>query len=209
MAPKAATAEAPRGRGRPREFDEDEVLDALLQLFWDRGYEDASLVDIVASAGLNKSSLYNAFGSKDELFVRVLERYMEFRSATLAEAMAGDGGLDQLRTFFDLQRSEVQGPSGSQGCLAINATTELGPRDERVSLLANRYREILGSGLRGPLERAAAAGEIDEAMVDAYLDMLVASTVSIAVAARGGADSAELLRQIGSIERVVEGWRRA
>ena len=79
-----------RGRGRPRQFDEDEVLDALVQLFWSRGFDDASLNEIVEAAGLNKSSLYNAFGSKDEVFFAVLDRYLDFRSGMLAEMFDGD-----------------------------------------------------------------------------------------------------------------------
>jgi AcrR family transcriptional regulator len=61
--------------GRPREFDEDEVLRAALRVFWEKGYESTSLSDLLAAMGLTKSSLYKAFGSKEALFWRVVERY--------------------------------------------------------------------------------------------------------------------------------------
>jgi AcrR family transcriptional regulator len=215
MAPETAT-EAPanppankasRGRGRPRAFDEDEVLDALVGLFWEKGFEAASLCDIVETAGLNKSSLYNTFGSKDEVFARVLERYMEMRSAMFAEAMAGDGGLEHLGAYFSMLREEAGSDGPALGCLAVNASTELGLRDDRVAELSAKFRSTLSDGLRGPVERGARAGEIDPAMADTYLDMLVAFSVSFSVASRGGAGTDELLRQVDSMERLVDSWR--
>ena len=67
-------------RGRPRTFDEEAVLDALTALFWRQGYEATSMADIVEASGLNKSSLYNTFGSKQELFATILDRYVDMLS---------------------------------------------------------------------------------------------------------------------------------
>ena len=198
-----------RGRGRPRQFDEDEVLDALVQLFWSRGFDDASLNEIVEAAGLNKSSLYNAFGSKDEVFFAVLDRYMDFRSAMLAEMFDGEGGLDLVLGFLQVVRAELASDTGCRGCLAVNASTELGMRDERVAAMADRYRHQIADGVRGPLVRAADAGEIDAGLVDAYVDMVVAFCISLSVAARSGAATEELERQIDSLEQLIGSWRLA
>jgi hypothetical protein len=80
-----------RGWGRPRQFDVHAVLDALVQLFWDRGFEAVSLNDIVATAKLNRSSLYTTFGTKDQMFFAAVDRYLADRSATLDEALGGKG----------------------------------------------------------------------------------------------------------------------
>ena len=126
------SAPGAKTRGRPRAFDEEVVLDALVELFWEQGYEAASMADIVEAAGLNKSSLYNAFGSKDELFYTVLDRYITEKEAFLREALS-EGGVDALVAFFELQRPMMLDTVGSRGCMAVNASTELGMRDPRMA----------------------------------------------------------------------------
>jgi len=195
-----------KGRGRPRSFDEDEVLDALVALFWERGFEAASLNEIVDTSGLNKSSLYNTFGSKDELFERVLTRYMDIREATFNEAMA-EGTLDALLGFVDLMRVEVEGENGGRGCLAINSSTELGLRSDSVTELSNRYRTMMRDGLRGPLERAEQAGEIDSGMARVYADVLMSFAMSTAVTVRSGAGDNEISALFDSMESLIESWR--
>ncbi len=203
----AATETVAKGRGRPRAFDEDEVLDALVQLFWEQGFEAASMNEIVEAAGLNKSSLYNAFGSKDELFFTVLERYLDHREAMLLASL-GEGGLDALEGFFAMVRMELGSEVGAHGCLAVNATTELGLRDSRAAVLSERYRTTIRTGFRGPLERAAEAGEIDPALVDAYAATLTSAMLGLSVTARGGASTAELNATVDSIEALVRSWKR-
>ena len=198
-----------RGRGRPRQFDEDDVLDALVQLFWDRGFEAASLNDIVAAADLNRSSLYKAFGTKDQVFFTAIDRYLADRLAMLDEVLGREGGLEIVREFLGTLRTRFTTEGGSRGCLAVNTLTELGMRDERVAAVAKRYRHQLSSGLQRPLVSAAARGEIDHRLVEAYVDMLVAFCVSLAVTARSGAAPDELERQIDSMERLIESWRLA
>jgi TetR/AcrR family transcriptional repressor of nem operon len=198
-----------RGRGRPRQFDEDDVLDALVQLFWERGFEAASLNDIVAAAELNRSSLYKTFGTKDQVFFAAIDRYLADRLAALDETLGRERGLENVGEFLETLRTRFTTDGGSRGCLAVNTLTELGMRDERVAAVANRYRHQLSSGLQRPLERAAARGEIDRGLIEAYVDMLVAFCVSLAVTARSGATPDELERQIDSMKRLVDSWRLA
>jgi AcrR family transcriptional regulator len=74
-------------RGRPREFDIDEVLDRALRVFWRRGYEGATLPDLTKAMGINRPSLYAAFGSKEELLRKALDRYVEGPAAFVREAL--------------------------------------------------------------------------------------------------------------------------
>lgn len=197
-----------RGRGRPRQFDENEVLDAVVDLFWAEGYENASLNEIVEAVGLNKSSLYNAFGSKEKLFFRALERYIDLRAQMLEAALGHEGTFEVLHAFIDLMRMEIDGEAGGRGCLAVNTSTELGMRDDRVAGLSARYRDVLASAVRPPLERAAAAGEVDPEMVEVYVTTFVSMAIALSVAARSGVGRDELHRQIDSISRLVDSWRR-
>jgi len=209
MAPESATAEPARGRGRPRQFDEDEVLEKLMNLFWDRGFEAASLNDMVEAAGLNKSSLYNTFGSKEQVFACALDRYMDFRRSMMSSTLDGSRGFDELAVFFDVQRAEVSAESGFMGCFAVNAQTELGLRDPKVVESASDYRSMMRDALRPGLTLAAEQGVIDGELIETYLDALVAFTVALAVNARSGATTEELLHQIDSAERLTETWRRS
>ena len=202
----AVTAAAAKGRGRPREFDEEEVLSALVELFWDRGFEAASLNEIVDATGLNKSSLYNAFGSKEAVFARALDKYLEVRKSVLDEHMA-EGGLDTVLGFVEMVRAEATSDSGFRGCMAVNASTELGLRDAGVAEVSNRFRTLMRDGLRAPLERAAADGEIDSTLIEAYIDMLMSFAMAVSVASRGGADEVELDRILDSMRSLVESWR--
>ena len=201
-----ATTKAQKSRGRPRSFDEVEVLDALVALFWERGFEAASLNEIVEASGLNKSSLYNTFGSKDELFERVLSRYMDIREVTFNQAMA-EGTLDALLGLVDLMRNEVNSEIGGRGCLAINSSTELGLRNDSVTELSNRYRTMMRDGLRGPLERAEQAGEIAPGLAHVYADVLMSFAMSAAVTIRSGAGGDEINALLDSMAKLIESWR--
>ncbi len=75
------------GRGRPREFDEAEALDCALELFWRQGYEGTSIADLRTAIGITAPSLYAAFGSKEELYRRVLERYLTGLGRCLVDAL--------------------------------------------------------------------------------------------------------------------------
>ncbi|MEM8706839.1 MAG: TetR/AcrR family transcriptional regulator [Actinomycetota bacterium] len=203
----SSTETPTKTRGRPRGFDEDEVLEALLELFWERGYEAASMNDIVEAAGLNKSSLYNTFGSKDELFFTVLDRYIDGREQMLREALS-EGGVDALIDFLETQREMLLTSIGQRGCMAVNASTELGLRDDRAVAMADRYRATLRAGVNRPLAWSAERGEIEPALVDAYTETLVSAMFGMSVSARAGAGRAEIERLLDSMVALVQSWKR-
>jgi len=205
-----ATKSAVRGRGRPREFDTDEVLDRVVDLFWVQGYEATSMSDIVEATGLNKSSLYNSFGTKEELFGIALDRYVAMRGSMLNDVLRdGDAGLQDVSTFLEFVRLEACGPNGSRGCLAVNTTTELGNRDEGVVTMSAGFRDKMRTGLRAALDRSAAAGEISADHVGHYAEILVAFLLSLTVIARGSADGAEIDAQFDAITSIIDTWRIA
>ena len=198
---------ADRARGRPREFDEDAVLDAVMRLFAEKGFEAASLADIVEVAGLNKSSLYNAFGAKEDLFQQAINRYVAQREQMLDLATSGGRGLDDLHAVIDLVEAEALSPEGRRGCLAVNSTAELGFASEHMVELARRYRDTMRRQVRRPLQRAGEAGEVDPSMVDAYSEAVMSFMLTAMLSARGGASAVEQRDHFDALRRLVDGWR--
>src|SRR5271154_2740530 len=90
---------------RPREFDETVALEAAMECFWQRGYEAPSLRDLTASMGLTAPSLYNAFGDKEELFARALERYLDRTTRDRLHRLPGSlAPQETLHRFFSAIR---------------------------------------------------------------------------------------------------------
>jgi AcrR family transcriptional regulator len=206
VAPEAAPAG--RGRGRPRGFDEEQVLDALTELFVERGYEATSISDIAEVTGLNKSSLYNTFGSKHELFERILDRYVSDRLSGLAQAAELSGsGIDGLHAFLEMVRSERVTPMGTYGCLAISSGVELGATSPAVASLVGVFRSRIEEQLRATLSLAAEAGEIDPAHVEHYATMVMVLMLGVSVAFRSGADDDEIERIFAAAHATIETWR--
>ncbi len=180
-----------------------------MEVFWERGYEAASAADLVAATGLNKSSLYNTFGSKDRLFAAALERYLDRRVEMMTEVVGdGAGGIDAVVALFETMRGELDGPAGHLGCLAINSSTELAPRDAEMVAVSRSYREAIRSVLVSALTAAAAAGQIDDEAIEHHAAVLLGMVMSIAVIARSGADRSEVSAQIDAAIDLAESWRR-
>jgi TetR/AcrR family transcriptional repressor of nem operon len=177
-------------------------------VFWEQGYDCTSMADIVEATGLNKSSIYNTFGSKDDLYERAVDRYIDAKVAAMRSVLLdGSQGLDDVRRLLALVRREAETDAGRRGCLAVNMTTELGLRVEFAQAAARRFRESMRDGFAAALRRAAAAGEIEAANIDAYLSVLMLSMFGLPVIARGGAALDEQMALVSGVEAVVEGWR--
>ncbi len=146
--------------GRPREFDEDQVLDRVVRQFWTRGYEATSMADLIDATGLHKGSLYKAFGDKHALFMTALERYLEMARTMTREQLAGAGspaaGLETwLHGVVERQKSGTR----RCGCFAVNAAVELAPRDENVRRRLRRHDREMIALVRDTIERGQQAGE--------------------------------------------------
>ena len=121
-------------RGRPREFDPDKVLDQAVHAFWSRGFRATSLNELARELGIEKPSLYAAFGNKEQLFLKALERYaagFELRAiAALEKAPTGKAAVAALLSAFAEQLSDPKTPAG---CLIANCAAECRESSEAIS----------------------------------------------------------------------------
>jgi AcrR family transcriptional regulator len=182
-------------RGRPREFDIDEALDRALRVFWRKGYEGASLLDLTEAMGINRPSLYAAFGSKEALFRRALDRYAEGPSAHVRAALEEPTARAVAERLL-LGTVELLGdPSNPRGCLAVQAALACGEAADSIRRELIARRAAGQEALRRRLERAVTEGDLPAGANPGDLARYLATvTQGMAVQAAGGASREELQR---------------
>ncbi|MFJ9028194.1 TetR/AcrR family transcriptional regulator [Streptomyces sp. NPDC102274] len=206
---------------RPRTFDEDRALDAAMRTFWANGYEGTSTQDLCEATGLGRSSIYNTFHSKRDLFQRSLARYidtMTMRQIHILEDQERPA-VERIQALFDTivegefeVRAGAGGEGGGEGggrslgCLTVNTTVELAGRDPDADAMLDRDLTLRLASLRAVLEAGQRAGEIGSSRdAGALARFLNAVIGGMRVSAQGGADRATL-ESIASI--AVDALRR-
>src|SRR5690242_14300978 len=119
-------------KGRPREFDTDKALDAALLLFWRNGYEGTSLAALTAAMRINVPSLYAAFGNKETLFRRVLDRYLRGPAYYLPAALQEPTARRAAEKLFEGAIDMVMNPRHPDGCLLVHGALASGPEGRRI-----------------------------------------------------------------------------
>jgi len=114
---------------RQKEFDRDEVLHKAMEVFWTRGYEGASIQDLVKHMGINRQSMYDTFGDKHSLFLEALDRYREIQSRKVFEVLERPGSMKKnLRQLFEEVVARSLSAEGRRGCFVGNSMSELAGR---------------------------------------------------------------------------------
>lgn len=183
--------------GRPREFDEDEVLDRVVDLFWQHGYEGTSIAAITSATGLNKPSLYATFGGKEELFRHAFERYWlrlaNFVGEPLNEPSVRVGIERLLHGLVDYQTQ----PDLPHGCLAVHGSLVGGDTSSPIRTDLNARRAATQAMVRKRLLRAKTDSEIaNNVDVDDLASYIATLIQGLAVQAAGGASRDQLHRVI-------------
>ncbi len=175
--------------GRPKSFDEEVALEQAMDLFWRRGYKGAGMSDLLRQMGISRQSLYDTFGNKRELFVRVLEHYKSTRLAAALALLEREGSSVEnvkavVRFFQELGQDRE-----CRGCLVANALVELGPsEDPEISELLRTTLDLLQASVEGALEAAQASGElapgrspaqISRALTNAMIGMAVTGRLQL------------------------------
>jgi AcrR family transcriptional regulator len=181
--------------GRPRCFNADDALDAALQVFWKKGYEGASLSDLTAAMHIERPSLYATFGNKEELFLKVLDRYADTVGAFVAEALNEPTARAVVERLLLSTANSLTNPCNQPGCITVQGALSGGDDSKRIRRELDLRRDRVEAILRKRLERAKSQGDLPAGAKAADLARYVL-TVSqgMAVQAKGGATRAQLRR---------------
>ncbi|AIA05648.1 TetR/AcrR family transcriptional regulator [Streptomyces albulus] len=177
---------------RPRKFEEERAVDAAMQAFWAAGYEATSTQDLCDATGLGRSSIYNAFTSKHDLFERALARYMEYKNGELAELLDDDARTARQKLRAVLQRiidEEFTRYPDGRGCLVVNTAVEVSSHDASVAATLERDYGVRLEMLRAVIESGQRDGDIAADRDSRTLaHLLIAAVGGIRVSARAGVD---------------------
>nr|WP_269783684.1 TetR/AcrR family transcriptional regulator [Pseudomonas protegens] len=189
---------------RPKEFDPEQIADAAMQVFWQRGYAATSIQDLVEGTGLSRSSLYNAFDSKHGLYTCALRRYQQMTSANI-ELLGADAPARELvrRLLMRIVDNELE-DTRRLGCLAANASLEMAGQDAAVAQLVAQNFQRIEAALEQVLRRGQEQGEIDPQKNPRALASFVVCTVQgLRVLAKGSLAEQRRQRLLDVVEVVL------
>jgi AcrR family transcriptional regulator len=182
-----------RPPGRPRGFDADCALDQALRLFWAKGYEGASLSELTAAMGINRPSLYAAFGDKETLFRRALQRYAEGPASFAKAALAEPTARAVAQRLLTDAAAALTDPAWPAGCLAVHGALACGKAADPIRAELKSMRLANEAALRERFDRARLDGDLPAHIDPASLARYVAAVFQgMAVQAAGGATRAQL-----------------
>jgi AcrR family transcriptional regulator len=180
-------------RGRPREFDPDGALGRAMEVFWAKGYDAASLSDLTTAMGINRPSMYAAFGNKEQLFRKVLDRYAGDQANFISRAIEEPTARQVIQEIFRGAVNFLGSGEHPRGCLLVQGTPACGDASDAVK------RAIIARRLAGEtlicrrLKRAADEGELAPNAKPVDLAKFIATVVhGMAVQAASGTKRAQL-----------------
>jgi AcrR family transcriptional regulator len=190
--------------GRPRAFHEDTALEAAMRVFWDKGYEGTSLDDLTEAMGINRSSLYSAFGDKQSLFEKVLARYSAGPMAFLSQALAQPSARQVIESLLRSSVDFLADPTHPKGCLSLQGGMACGSGAEEVERKMIHWRKGGILQIQKRLQRAQDEGDLSKD-VDAkdLARYLVVVMNGLGVQAVNGASRSEMNRTVDLALRAI------
>jgi len=189
-----------------KQFDQNDVLDRAMAVFWERGYEATSIQDLLDAMGINRGSLYATFGDKKRLFLAVLDHYADKVGDPLIAELAEPDPRRAIERMFAALIRRTRDPSRPRGCLVTNTALECpGSGDDISRTIAERLGQ-LESAIYHMLHRAQAEGTLDRAHdCRALARFFVGVAQGINVVSKAMADPATLQDMVTVAMRVWDG----
>lgn len=189
-----STENGRRPRGRPRSFSAGEVLDRVRPVFLEKGYSAASLDDLAAAAGLNRPSLYAAFGSKEQLYLALIARLSRASVEGIDLVMASPGTIgERLNRMYRHAIRQYTAPPRPGGCLIVGTASAEAPTHPDIAAAARNFIRANEDVLAGHFSAAVAAGDLaGDPSPPARARMATALFDTLAIRARLGEPAADL-----------------
>ena len=179
--------------GRPRAFDEEAALGRAAEVFWRHGYEGASLSALTSAMGINRPSLYAAFGNKEQLFQRAFARYHETQVAGVRAALERPTAYAAVEAFLRSSADGLTADDHPAGCLSVQGGLACSPDNTRISEILAAGRAATESALVERLSRAEEEGDLPDGVdARALARFVMALSEGHAVHAAAGATREDL-----------------
>jgi AcrR family transcriptional regulator len=189
--------------GRPRQFDADAVLETAMELFWEHGFDGVSISDLTDATGINRRSLYAAFGTKEQLFRSAVQRYLGGPGGFVAAALQQPTARDVATTMLHGAADSYTDPDRPRGCLVVHGALAAGGDADAVRVDLAQQRDAGVKALARRFDEAQAAGElrgVDTLVLARWINSVCQG---FSVQARSGATRDELHQ---AADRALVGW---
>ena len=197
-------AKTAKTRGRPPAFCQEQALEKALHVFWQRGYEGASMAELTEALGMNKPSIYAAFGNKEELFRKALARYQQGAVAYVREALERPTAREVVETLLRQSVDLLTNPANPRGCLIVQGALSCGASASAVQQELIARRRGFESALAKRFEQAKAVQELPAATDCQALAKYIATIhQGMSIQATSGATREELNNMI---DLVLQAW---
>lgn len=188
------STELKKARGRPRGFDKDEALEKAMKLFWTRGYDGTSMAEIIETLGINKPSLYAAFGNKEELFHKALLKYASGPVAFVNEVTKEPTARKVAESFLVKAADFLTNSQYPKGCMIVQAALSASESADLVRNVLIKYRASYEEVLAGRFVKAQIDGDLSKGANPKDLAKFLATLhQGMSVQATSGATNDELL----------------
>ena len=193
---------------RPREFDEEEVLNKAMMCFWRKGYSSASISDLEKEVGISRISLYNAYKDKRGLFMAIQNRYLNSTESFMKQVLS-DPDLDSVITFLNSIPNEDDGSGVKDlGCMMVNTALDVHSVSEAVIENVKRYRDMIEDIYSDYFKRCQQKGSMRKDMdSEVCAEFIVANLWGSMATSRLYHDVGQTRPQIELLVKTVEGWK--
>ena len=184
-------------KGRPRSFDEDQAIDAAMRVFWEKSFEGTAMTDLTDATGLSRSSIHAAFGSKEGLFLKAVERYKSGQMKHIPKALAEPTLRRAIEALFRGMVNSLSIPGNPKGCLSIHGALACGTDGELVTHVMAKWRRSNENRIKERIQQAQREGELGRDVNAAdYARYIATIMIGIGIQAVNGAGRAELIRTV-------------
>lgn len=191
---------------RKREFNEEQALDAAMQLFWANGFEATSLTDLTTEMGIQRPSLYAAFGDKRELFEASLRKYNQWHAGSVRQQLQSNVSVQKaFRAFFEQIAEDGYRENPSRGCFCINTMVELATHDEKIEIVTREHQMYLTVIFQERLEQGVQAGQLPKSVhTKSLAQTLIVSLIGLTVMLKSRPERSFIQHSITGILSLLE-----